>query len=91
MFYYPEDIVVTVQSKKRATIAMDHTSASIPKPVPLRDEEGIVVLIGSQPKQLQFQSFIAYDHTFYYAYLKDLPQKFQIYSIPFVQGQASGI
>lgn len=82
MYYYPNDTSVILLTKKRATIASNHKTKPIRQPIYLRDER-IVVLIGPKPTEIDFRSFDVYEHTYYYAYLRHLPESFRIYSLQF--------
>jgi hypothetical protein len=86
MYYFPNDITVTLFSRKRATIATNHQIETVIQHIHLKGDEKLVILIGPEPVSRQFDSFNVYEHRFYFAYINQLPEGFRIWSFQFFKG-----
>jgi hypothetical protein len=87
MYYFPDDIIVTLFSRKRATVATNHKLEDVRQPIYLKGDERLVVLIGPKPSEMNFRSFKVYEHKYYFEFLRHLPQGFRIYSFQFFKGE----
>lgn len=83
MYYFPKDTTVTLLSRKRATVAINHQIENVRQPIHLNGDERLVVLIGPEPVSKKFDSFNVYEHKYYFAYLNRLPKGFRIWSFQF--------
>jgi hypothetical protein len=83
MYYYPNDIAVTLFSKKRATVAANHQIETARQHIHLKGDEKLLILIGPEPLSKQFDSFDVYEHRYYFAKINQLPKGFRIWSYQF--------
>jgi hypothetical protein len=83
MYYFSKDLTVTLLSKKRATLAINHQIETVKQHIHLTADERLVILIGPEPSSKQFDSFDIYEHRYYFAYLNQLPKGFRIWSFQF--------
>lgn len=86
MYYFPDDITITSFSRKNAIIATHHQLETVPLEIPLKGDEQLVILIGSEPASKKFDSFNVYEHRFYFSYINQLPEGFRIWSYQFFKG-----
>jgi hypothetical protein len=86
MYYFPNDITVTLLSKKSATLATNHQIGTVRQHIHLNGDEKLVILIGPEPSSKKFYSFNVYEHQYYFAFLNQLPKGFRIWSYQFFKG-----
>lgn len=86
MYYFPNDITVTLFSRKRATIAANHQIETVRQHIHLKGDERLMILIGPEPLSKMFDSFDVYEHRYYFAHINKLPEGFRIWSFQFFKG-----